>query len=231
MPAAAPASIRGTTYTPAQLAGAARAAGFPAGEIATATAVALAESSGRASVISVSGDYGPWQINALAHPDKLTASTQWWDVNVSAGLAKRIYDEATGRGKNGWSPWTVYRTGAYREYLDDANAVAGDGAAVENAAFPKIPNPLDPLFAVGDMVSAVTAVGNAVKGMAQAVWKAMTWANDTNNWKRAALVLLGGLMVIGGLIVAVRPVEKLKVAAQIAGKAKGAGKALKTKAA
>lgn len=199
MPATPPASVRGTVYTPAQLAGAARAAGFPSGEIPTAVAVALAESSGRATVVSVSGDYGPWQINALAHPDKLTATTQWWDVGVSAQLAKRVYDESASRGNDGWYPWTVYRTGTYKEHLDTAAAGSGDGGAIDATAAS------NPVSAVGDMVGAIVAVGNAVKGVAQAVWRAMTWASDPHNWVRVALVAGGGTLVIGGLALAVKP--------------------------
>jgi soluble lytic murein transglycosylase-like protein len=89
----------------------ARAAGFPYPELAAA--VAMAESGGNPNAVGdlyLGGSYGLWQINSKAHPQYSVAML--FDPAYNARAAFEI-----SKGGNDWSPWTTFRTGAYRQYL------------------------------------------------------------------------------------------------------------------
>lgn len=95
---------------------AARRAGFTGQGLATAVAVAMAESGGRENARGVNSDArrtvdrGPWQINSYWHREVPDAEA--YNYDAAARHAFRI----SGGGRN-WSPWTTYKTGAYRRYL------------------------------------------------------------------------------------------------------------------
>ena len=55
-------------------------------------------------------DIGVFQINTIHTPSKATKE-QLKDCMTNIQVAKRIYDA------QGWSPWTVYKTGKYKKYL------------------------------------------------------------------------------------------------------------------
>ncbi len=57
-----------------------------------------------------STDIGVFQINAHAHRNKATPE-QLRDCLTNILVAKQIFD------RQGWSPWVVYKTGAYKRYL------------------------------------------------------------------------------------------------------------------
>jgi Lysozyme like domain len=96
-------------------------AGFQGTDLATAVAVALAESSGNPSAIgdqALAPTNGPaiglWQINSAKH-------TQWTqqqllDPQTNANAAYSIYAAAG----YSFSPWTTYNDGSYNSYLNDA---------------------------------------------------------------------------------------------------------------
>jgi Lysozyme like domain len=87
----------------------------------TAIAVAMAESSGQVGATHTNADgsidRGLWQINSV-HAE-YDASRLLSDPGYNAQAAYAI----SGGGTN-WNPWTTYRSGAYRQFLHDANAVA-----------------------------------------------------------------------------------------------------------
>lgn len=74
-----------------------------------ALAVSQAENGTRkCDRVSSTGDVGVFQINYAAHWKKgFNLFTCYENIQV----AKQIYD------RQGWSPWTVYKTGAYKKYL------------------------------------------------------------------------------------------------------------------
>jgi hypothetical protein len=115
-------------YNAQQIAGYAKAAGFPPGEIATATAVALAESGGESTATNKntngSIDYGLWQINTV-HGALLNQGDKFNPLD-NAKMALVVWQ----RAGNKWTPWTVYKTGAYRTQL---------GAGTMGAASPSDP--------------------------------------------------------------------------------------------
>ena len=107
----------------------ASSAGFRREEIPVMVAIAMAESSGRASAHNdnrSTGDdsYGLWQINMI---DELGPSRRrqfgiannqaLFDPSTNARAAKAV------RESQGFGAWSVYRSGAYRQYLPAAQQV------------------------------------------------------------------------------------------------------------
>ena len=112
--------------TPAQISFYAQNAGFTGQDLATAVAIALAESSGNSNVYNPEtaagapqgeGSYGLWQIYLNAHPE--FAGENLYDPQTNADAAYAIYSAA-----GGFSPWTTYKTGAYQAYLVPAASAA-----------------------------------------------------------------------------------------------------------
>jgi hypothetical protein len=105
-------------------------------ELVVSVAVALGESGGDTEALgrSTTGtsvgnrDHGLWQISNRWHqlrgdgsPGRLLlAGAQWRDPYVNARLAREVFDESIRAGKDGWLPWHVYTSGAYKTYLPDA---------------------------------------------------------------------------------------------------------------
>lgn len=126
-----------SALSPQQIASVLRSAGFADQEIPEMTAIALAESGGRPNAHNpnaATGDnsYGLWQINMLGGmgPERLrefgiSSNEQLFDPLTNARAAKRIRDS------QGFGAWSVYKSGAYRQYLDQArSAAAGASVAV-----------------------------------------------------------------------------------------------------
>jgi hypothetical protein len=108
--------------TAAQIAGYAKQAGFPPDQIATAVAVAMAESGGDPNAVNRnnngSTDYGLWQINTI-HGSLLNQGNKF-DPAANAKMALTVYQKAG----NKWTPWTVYKTQSYRTFLPEATLAA-----------------------------------------------------------------------------------------------------------
>jgi len=105
-----------TPLTKAEIQVLAQNAGFSGSDIDTASAIALAESSGAPGAI---GDItrgvsvGLWQINVLAHPE--WQESELLDPATNARAAFSVFCQAN----RSFSPWTTFRTGAYKAFLDD----------------------------------------------------------------------------------------------------------------
>lgn len=99
---------------------AARAAGFTGDALVTAVAVAMAESQGVPQKSKYPGEesYGMWQVHIPSHPEY--TPDQMMDPAQNAQAAFKI----SGGGAN-WKPWSVYKSGAYQQYLDEARAAVG----------------------------------------------------------------------------------------------------------
>lgn len=107
----------------------AKQAGFPDGEIALATAIAMAESGGNTRAHNTrppDNSYGLWQINmygTLAVGRRvmfgITTNDALFDPAVNARAALMI------RRGQGWTAWSVYTSGAYKKHLTAAAAAAG----------------------------------------------------------------------------------------------------------
>jgi preprotein translocase subunit Sec61beta len=102
--------------SPSQIAAYASGAGFSGSALQTATAIALAESSGNPSIIgdtniTPGGSVGLWQINLAAHPEYTAADLL--DPQANANAAFAVYQQAGGQ----FTPWTTFNTGAAASLL------------------------------------------------------------------------------------------------------------------
>lgn len=110
---------------------AAQAAGFPTTQLATAVAVARAESGWNpdATHYNTNGstDFGLWQINSVH--TAILATGEWSDPIANAHMAKAVFDQ------QGWPAWTTWTSGTYRQYLPQAQtSVAQLGGATPVAS-------------------------------------------------------------------------------------------------
>jgi len=88
----------------------ATAAHFPNPKLASA--IALAESGGVPGAMTSSSrelSIGLWQINTRVHPYSVD------DMKIPAKNAAAAF--AISKGGTDWSPWTAYKTGAYKKFL------------------------------------------------------------------------------------------------------------------
>lgn len=98
--------------TPQQIAGVAKAAGFPDSELATAVAVALAESGGNPEAVNTANrngsvDHGLFQINTVHGP--LLSQGNKYNALDNARMAFTVWKRSGGS----WKPWATYNSGRY----------------------------------------------------------------------------------------------------------------------
>lgn len=117
--------LSGSEYTgqAAQIAQYAKQAGFPPNQIATAVAVALGESGGRADAYNGSNsngtaDHGLMQINSVH--SGLLKNYNWKDPAQNMQMAYQIWRDAGGS----WSPWVAYTNGSYKKFLDTGKSAS-----------------------------------------------------------------------------------------------------------
>ena len=161
-----------------QIASLAKAAGFPADQIATAVAVSLGESGGRSDAFNGantngSWDAGLWQINSIHGYSK----EHLFNPANNAAAAFRVWSQA---GKS-WRPWVVYNTGRHLPYMarGKAAAVATNGGKVIVPGSPPPPN--------GGRFGIV----GSNDGFLEII-------TDPTTWMRLGLFLLGFILVLWG---------------------------------
>jgi hypothetical protein len=97
-------------------------AGFTGDDLVTAVAVAMAESSGNPNDLGDigigQGSFGLWQISSRWHPEYGPDFTQLYDPQTNANAAFAIYSAAG----NSFSPWSTFKSGAYKANLQVALA-------------------------------------------------------------------------------------------------------------
>lgn len=119
--------------SPAQIAQYAAAAGFTGNDLATAVAIALAESNPPGNPQSYNpetaagaapgqGSYGLWQIYLGKHPE--FSGEDLYDPQVNANAAYTTYAIA-----NGFHPWSTYTSGKYQQYVPAVLAALQPAAA------------------------------------------------------------------------------------------------------
>jgi hypothetical protein len=106
-------------------------AGFSGADLDTAVAIALAESSGNPSSVGdrlIGGSVGLWQIYLPMHPE--FAGWDLTDPQTNANAAYSVYRAAG----NSFTPWTTFKTGAYRAYLSSQpSAVSSQPLTIDAA--------------------------------------------------------------------------------------------------
>jgi len=168
--------------TAQQIAGAAKAAGFPDNELATATAVALAESGGETTATNRntngSVDYGLWQINTV-HGSLLSQGDKFNPAD-NAKMAYTVWS----RAGNKWSPWSAYNNQRYRTFLPQASLAAAAPAAAPAATPASTTLPTNPVAAAGTTADILSLVSGLTSG---------------GLWTRLGAFLLGGILILFSL--------------------------------
>lgn len=113
--------VTGGTVSPQEIRSLALGAGFTPDQARIMEAIAMAESSGNSSAhnkVPPDNSYGLWQINMIGAlgPERraqlgLSRNEQLFDPATNARAAKVIFDS------QGLGAWSVYRSGAYRQFL------------------------------------------------------------------------------------------------------------------
>lgn len=168
----------------AEIAQVARGAGFTGDNLATAVAVALAESSGRTSAVSPTGCcHGLWQINVNVHP---YTKTQMQDPAQNAAAAWKISNSGTN-----WKPWSAYNNGAYLLYLTEAKRVSRAPTTLPVGSTPD---------SGGDIIiDELTGAAEGLQGITYPITATKAWLSDRNNIFRIVKVLAGGAIAVLGL--------------------------------
>jgi hypothetical protein len=150
-----------------------------------AVAVALAESSGRTDAIGDGGaSIGLWQIHMPSHPRFTKGELLTPGGNARAMMA------VSGGGAN-WRPWTMYRNGTYKQYLDPAGSLSG---------------PV--ISGIGEVVDTAQDAAKATSGALRILGDAIGTLTDPAWWKRLGvgaagilLLLVAGVFLIRSLVV------------------------------
>lgn len=198
-------------YNEFQIAGFAKSAGFPDNEIATATAVALAESGGDAAATNRntngSYDYGLWQINTV-HGSLLSQGNKFNPLD-NAKMALSVW---RGAG-NKWTPWTVYKSGTYRAQLLKGTAGAAKPempSALSAAVDPPLvspegePIPMDPQGGAAIPTvpgqSTLTSLLDSINTLNNTFTTTVTTLLSGGFWLRIGAFVVGALLVMVSLI-------------------------------
>lgn len=151
--------------TGAQVAEWVKQAGWSGADVATAIAVAKAESGWRENVTGPrnsngSFDYGLFQINSIHNPTP---------AEKTEGLANARKAYSVWQG-SGWKAWAAYNSGSYRKFLDEAQTLAGTSGGSTVPVTPALDFP-NPLSGIGDTVTRLfsayimTVAGLALMGI------------------------------------------------------------------
>lgn len=188
-------SCTGQTYSAKCIAQVAANAGFNKSEsmLATATAVALAESSGNTKAVSPTGCcHGLWQINTEVHP---YTKAQMQDPAQNAAAAFKI----SGGGTN-WKPWTAYTTRMHVPFMLVATSAAKSVRAGTTTGGQSL---ADDIVEFGDPFGISDPVTEAAVSFFQPITAVKDWISDRNNIFRIIKVIAGvGLIAIGAVVVA-----------------------------
>lgn len=166
------------------IAAAARAAGFPSDQLATAVAVALAESGGNATATNKNTngttDFGLWQINSIHTAD--LASGPWQDPTANARMAFAVWSRA---GRK-WTPWYAWRDGKHLPFLPRGAAAAGT-----------TPDSADPPDESGLVEVGLTDTYQSLSQSADRVLKTLA---DKDLWIRVGFYALAGVFLFVGIV-------------------------------
>lgn len=144
-----------------QIAAVAANAGFSGDDLATAVAIALAESGGNPSAYnpesqahapSGRGSYGLWQIYLNVHPE--FAGENLYDPQTNANAAFALYSQS------GFSPWSTYKSGAYLSHMGSVTSVVASSATPSPDQFGDVViDPSQAGFATADSLMPIAIAG------------------------------------------------------------------------
>jgi hypothetical protein len=165
-----------------------RGGGWPASEVRTAAAVAMAESGGDADVVnpaacSSNDDHavGLLQVctinlGAGGGPKEKSAYQDWLknpDNNARAGHA--VFQE------QGWGAWATYKSGAYKRFIGQDPLITTKKGTLTDSVSDAVETVTNPLSGIGDVLAKI----------AEALF-------DPSTYFRLGKGLLGGILLILG---------------------------------
>jgi hypothetical protein len=152
-----------------QLVGLAKGAGFSQSDAVIMAAIAMAESGGNSNAHNnnrATGDnsYGLWQINMIDSlgPERLkqfgiSNYEQLKDPVINAHAAKKTKES------QGFSAWSVYKSGAYKSYLNAAQRASGSPAITVYK--PSTGGNIDPNMKMGSQQGSLQSVRSLAESM------------------------------------------------------------------
>lgn len=158
-------------------------AGWRGGDLAVATAVALAESGGWTDRPG-----GLWNLPGVPGGDP-------------AGNAAKAF--ARWRGPGGWGQWASHRNRRYLLFMPAAGPAAAAAEAAVIANDPKGEVVDDIAEAAGKLPGA--GMLDAAKSALTLAFKAGAWMANPDNWIRVAQVGIGGALIVGALVMIAKP--------------------------
>jgi hypothetical protein len=176
---------------------------FPPDVAATAVAISWHESRGNPDAMNDknntpagSRDRGLWQINDHWHPSVTDSCA--FDPECSTAYAAKLYRE------NGWKPWATFKRGAYRPFLEQAEAAVEQAQGKAGAATARlkgdaggwVPGLPDPGDAVEVATAGVNAAGDALGFIGKLAQALVTPAF----WKRVGLGTAGVVILVGAVV-------------------------------
>lgn len=183
----------------ADVAKAAKAAGFPNSELVTAVAIAFAESSFNATATHKnsdgSTDYGLWQINSV-HGFPELSNGAWSNPNTNAQLAYRVWKA------QGWNAWSTHKPSdvtGYARYLAalpaaEAFVLAGTGFNAAAAGLAGLP---------GDAAQSAAGTASDSLGLVAEIAKEpltiLKWFEQPDTWWRILKLGIGSALLITGV--------------------------------
>lgn len=195
----------------AQIAGAAKAAGFSGSAVATITAIALAESGGDAqshNPVPPDDSYGLTQINMLGSmgPERrqefgLKSNTDLYDPVVNMKAAYAISN-----GGKTFRPWSTYTSGSYIRFVVRANKAAG--------------NPSTSVPSANAQQVGLLDAGGAISSF-------FDFISNSTTWLRLGMIVAGALLIFIALSQVSGMSDKAKQLANAAVDVVPGGKAVK----
>ncbi|WP_052685006.1 FG-GAP-like repeat-containing protein [Lentzea aerocolonigenes] len=155
-----------------------RTAGFTGEKLVVAVAVGMAESRCDPSARYVNSDShnsvdrGLWQINDYWHPE--VSDSCAYNAACNAREAYRISDQGTD-----WTPWSTYKSGRYKSFVDDARAAIGSSPPPVLASKSVNGDKYDDALGVDPNGNAWIYKGRAGGGFAAGVQLGVGWGKFT----------------------------------------------------
>ncbi len=180
-------------------------------ELATAGAIAVAESGGNVRAYNGNGrdnSYGLWQINMKPSEvgDRksylgITSNEQLYDPITNAKAMVKISNS----GEN-WKPWTTYRGLKYYASLPAAQAATAVIIADPSKAGKYVAEGAEKATGAVADATGIGAVAQAVSEAVQTPVQILNWLKEPGTWIRIAYFGAGAALIVGGLILFAKPV-------------------------
>ena len=191
-------AVPANVLSDAQIAGAAKSAGFSGANLSKAVAVALAESGGNTrahNAVPPDNSYGLWQINMLGSmgPARrkqfgISSNEALYDANTNAKAAHAL------SGGTNFKPWSTYTSGAYLRYMSRANKAAG--------------NPDTSASSTGAQQAGLLDAGSAVSDF-------FDFISNPTTWLRLGMLVSGAILIGMALMQVSGAGNKLKALADV----------------